>query len=186
MQSYSSAHCSTPSLHPLLSASCLSVFSLHVCHRPSVLKGERGEGEGGRGAKLYDLEKARPSINHSILSGSIGVRTGPPCVRLPKVGMQTFINIPQIAFRDHTNPINFLGVPDLKSKICCFIEVNPQIYKFLWFSSLLFVNQQIFHQRMKHPFSKVQSLVGHFISKNSYNSAEGSFGEKLERSESRS
>ncbi len=54
-------------------------------------------------------------------------------------------------------------------------------------SSLVVANLQIFHNRsatMKHLFLKVQSLVSHLISKNSYNSAAGSFGKKLERSES--
>jgi hypothetical protein len=32
----------------------------------------RGWGGGGRGAKLYDREKAWPSLDHSILSGGLG------------------------------------------------------------------------------------------------------------------
>jgi len=50
-------------LPTLPSASCLS-FSVFLCvaNRASWLKG------GGRGAKSYDREKARPSINHWIFS----------------------------------------------------------------------------------------------------------------------
>jgi hypothetical protein len=56
-----------PPLSPLSSPSLF--LSLPVCRRSSLLT-EWG-GRGGRGAKSYDLEKAWPSINHSILSGNI-------------------------------------------------------------------------------------------------------------------
>jgi hypothetical protein len=39
-----------------------------MCRRSSLLTGEGGG--GGRGAASYESEKAWPSINHSILSGS--------------------------------------------------------------------------------------------------------------------
>jgi hypothetical protein len=57
--------------HPTPFPSPVSKLSLFlsppVCRRSSLLMGERGR--GGRGAKLYDREKASPSINQPILSG---------------------------------------------------------------------------------------------------------------------
>ncbi len=57
------AHPPSSSLLPSASCLSLSVF-LGVAGRAFW----REKGEGGGGAKLYDLEKAWPSINHSILS----------------------------------------------------------------------------------------------------------------------
>jgi hypothetical protein len=42
--------------------------------RDNLLTGERGGGSGG--AKSYDGESARPSINHSIFSGGHSKPTG--------------------------------------------------------------------------------------------------------------
>jgi hypothetical protein len=60
-----------PPLHSPLppSASCLS-FSVFLCVASRVYCDWRGEGGGG-GAKSYDIEKAWPDINHSILSDSV-------------------------------------------------------------------------------------------------------------------
>ncbi len=62
--SYNSAPCPPP----LPWASCLS-FSVFLYVSPVELSEGRGRG-GGRRAKLDDRERACPSKNHSILSGS--------------------------------------------------------------------------------------------------------------------
>jgi hypothetical protein len=59
---------SSPIPFPPPSLSRLSLFlSLPVCRRSSLPTG--GGGGGARGAKSFDREKERFSINHSILSG---------------------------------------------------------------------------------------------------------------------
>ncbi len=64
-----------PPLYPSLpSASCL-LSQLHVCGRLSLQTREGGG--GGRGAKLYDGEKAWPSINHSKLNIKSSLYGGP-------------------------------------------------------------------------------------------------------------
>jgi hypothetical protein len=50
------------------------VLSLPVCHRSSLLTGDRRR-VGGLGAKSYECEKTWPSINHSILSAVLCLKS---------------------------------------------------------------------------------------------------------------
>ncbi len=69
---------------PLSPGRKLPLFlSLHVCRRSILLTGEGGG--GGRWAKSYGREKARPSINHSILSGDTPFSRRATCLLAPEL-----------------------------------------------------------------------------------------------------
>jgi hypothetical protein len=88
-------------LPPLVPISRQQIVSL--TKSSFVLRPERGWGEGGRGAKSYDGEKAWSSVNHSILSEEPGGLRNPLTYRLCVPSGHLQIPCPYILeIRSHT------------------------------------------------------------------------------------